>query len=117
MPRGVVPGNSQGGHGALRDHLGLVLCHGGEDVNREPVGLREVHRLELDAAFHKVRDEGHVAGKPVQLGDEERGARPSAPLDGSLKLRPVGSLPTLNFDVRRLKQGVYRPEVGLDDGR
>jgi hypothetical protein len=34
-----------------------MLGDGGEDVNREPVRLREVHGGEFDAALHQVRDE------------------------------------------------------------
>jgi hypothetical protein len=52
---------------ALRDHLGFVLGHGRHDVDGEPVGLRKIDRLELDAGLHQVRDKGHIAGQPVEL--------------------------------------------------
>jgi hypothetical protein len=37
------------------DHLTLVLGNGGEDMDGEPVGLREIHRDELDAGLHQIR--------------------------------------------------------------
>src|SRR5436190_17319306 len=46
------------GLGAVRDRLGLVLGEGGQDVNSQPVRLREIDGLELDARFHQVRNEG-----------------------------------------------------------
>jgi hypothetical protein len=36
------------------DHAGLVLGNGCEDVDGEPVRLREIHGRELDAALHEV---------------------------------------------------------------
>jgi hypothetical protein len=40
-----------------------MLGDRGQDVNGEPVGLREVDRLER--AFHQRRHERNVAGEPV----------------------------------------------------
>src|SRR5829696_243295 len=36
------------------DHLPLMFSNSGEDVNCEPVGLREVHRDEIHPALHQV---------------------------------------------------------------
>ena len=39
----------KGGTSALRNHLGLMLGNGAQDVDCEPVCLREIDRLKLDA--------------------------------------------------------------------
>ena len=51
-----------------------MLGHGGQDVHREPVGLREVYGRELDPALHEVRYERYVAGEAIELRDDESGA-------------------------------------------
>jgi hypothetical protein len=53
------------------DRLRLVLGNGRQDVNRQSVCLREVDGMKLDAAVHQVRDERHVAGEAVELGDDQ----------------------------------------------
>ena len=55
--------------GPVTDGLGLMLGDSREDMHGQPVGLWEVDRDELDAAFHEVRDECDVTGEPVQLRD------------------------------------------------
>jgi hypothetical protein len=47
-----------------------MLCHGGENVNGELVRIRHIDRLELDATFHQVRNEGDVTGKTIQFGND-----------------------------------------------
>jgi hypothetical protein len=47
----AIPG-LQRGLSALRDHLRLVLSHGGEDVNCQLVGMGVINRHELNARFH-----------------------------------------------------------------
>jgi hypothetical protein len=49
----------------------LMLGHSRQNVNRQAVGLGEVHGGELDTGLHQVRDEGHVTDHAVQLGDYE----------------------------------------------
>lgn len=38
-----------------------------ENVNREPIGVRHVRGREIDAAFHQVRNESHVARQAIEL--------------------------------------------------
>jgi len=38
---------------------------------RHTVGLWEIDGFKLDAGFQQVRNEGHVAGEAVELGDNE----------------------------------------------
>jgi hypothetical protein len=57
----------------LRDHHALVLGHGGQDVQRQPGGVRIIDRHELNAGVHHGGDEGHVAGEPVELGHHQLG--------------------------------------------
>ncbi|MFZ1430886.1 MAG: hypothetical protein WAS21_29490 [Geminicoccaceae bacterium] len=83
------PSFSQGGAGTLGNHLALVLGDGGEDVQGKPVGGRHVHGDELDPALHEARDEGDIAGQPVELGDDQRGPLPLAGGDRGMKFGPV----------------------------
>jgi hypothetical protein len=46
--------------GALCNHLAFVLCNGGQDVNGELVGVRIVHRDELDTGVHQRGDESQM---------------------------------------------------------
>ena len=57
----------------LRDHHALRVGHGGQDVQRQPGGVRIIDRHELDAGVHHGGDEGHVAGKSVELGHHQLG--------------------------------------------
>jgi hypothetical protein len=47
----------------------LVLGNDRPDVNPELVRHWHVSRTAIDAAFHKVRDERYVAGKPIEHGE------------------------------------------------
>jgi hypothetical protein len=51
-----------------------VLGYSRQDVDRQPVRLRESHRYEVDPALHQVRHEGDLAGEPIQFGDDQDGA-------------------------------------------
>ena len=75
--------------GPLRYHLPFVLGDGRQDVNGQPVGLGHVTGDEIDAALHQVGDEGHVAGQPIQAGDQQNGAALTALVERSEELRPV----------------------------
>ena len=37
---------------ALRDHLALVLSHGGKDMHRQLIGMGVINGNELNARFH-----------------------------------------------------------------
>ena len=84
--------------GSLADHLALVLGHGRQDVQGQPVGGRHVDCDKLDAALHQAGDERDVAGQPVELGDHQDGALPAAQLQRSAQLRPVGAPAALDLD-------------------
>ena len=107
-------GLGQGGAGALGNHLALVLRHSGEDVQGQPVGARHVHGDEFNTAFHEIGDEGDVAGQPVELGDDQRGALPLTGGNGRVEFGPVGFPPTL--DLGELGEDVTAPgrKVGND---
>ena len=62
--------------GALADHFPLVLSYGGENVDRQLVGMGDINGNKFDAAFHKHGNEGQVTGQAVELGDDK--ALPSA---------------------------------------
>jgi hypothetical protein len=83
-----------------------MLRNGGEDVNREPVRLREVHGYEVHPALHQVGDEGDVAGQPIELGDHQRGVVQPAQRERLRELGPVRSSQPLNInhDVRCYKR-------------
>ena len=75
-----------------------MLGDGGEDVKRQPGGLRHVHRGELCAAVHQVRDERDVAREAVQARDEQHRATLAALTQGGVELRPVRiTAAALNF--------------------
>ena len=84
--------------GALGDHPVLVLGHGRQDVDRQPVGLGEVAGDELDPALHQVRDEGDVAGQPVELGDHQGRLLHPAGGERQGELGPVDTPAALDLD-------------------
>lgn len=47
-------------------------------MQHEPVSLGHVSRDEVDPSFHQAGDEGHAAGQPVQLCNDQGGAVLSA---------------------------------------
>ena len=59
-----------------------------------PVYARKLVR----AFFQQVRNEGHVAGEAVELGDNELGAVDSAECERLFQLGPVGTLAAFDFD-------------------
>lgn len=83
--------------GAFGDHRPLVFGHGGEDVNREPGRFRHIDRPEVHPAFHQVRDERHRAGKPVELGDQQRCLFAAAEIERPAKLGTIR--PLAAFDL------------------
>jgi hypothetical protein len=87
----------QGRLRALGYHLGLMLGDRREDMHREPVRLREVDGRELNARLHQAGHEMDVAGEPIELGDDERGAERTARLEGFGELGPIRPLAALDF--------------------
>ena len=90
-------GGRQGGLGALRDHLALVLVHRREDVDGQLVGVRVVNSHELDAGVRQRGNEGQVAAQPVELGDDELGLVLLAGRERLLQFRPVIALAALDL--------------------
>ena len=91
---------------ALRNHLALMLGDGREDVNGQSVRGRHIDGHEVDAAFHQIRDEGDVAGQPVEPGDNQRGAVLAALVERGLELRPDST--SVNSDRRRAAGPICR---------
>jgi hypothetical protein len=50
-----------------------MLGHRAKDVDRQLIGVRHVYRNEVRSGFHQVRDEGHVPGKSIELGNYQGG--------------------------------------------
>ena len=98
--------------GALRDRLRFVLGHGGQNVNREPVGLRKIHGHKLHPTFHKIGHEGHVAGQPVEFGDDQRGLVQAAELQRLRKLRAIAALAALDLHDLVHKLPVTAIQIG-----
>ena len=57
------------GFGAVADYAAFLLRHRGIDVDREGVGAFAGHEINL--ALHQAADEMNVAGKPVQLRNQQ----------------------------------------------
>ena len=73
---------------ALCDHLAFMLCDGGQDVNRELVGVRIIDGDELNTGVHQRRDESQIARQPIELGDHQLGFLP---------LADPNATPSINF--------------------
>jgi hypothetical protein len=65
------------------------LRNTGQDVNSEPVCLREIDGCEIDTRFHQSRHEMNVSGEPIQFRDDQRRTQHSAGLERFSELRPV----------------------------
>ena len=74
-----------------------MLGHGGEDVDREAVGMGVVGGDEIDPGLHQRCEEGDVSAQAIDLGHQER--RPRAPSKGHCggKLQPVIALSRLDL--------------------
>jgi hypothetical protein len=66
-----------------------MFGNGGQDVNSEPVCLREIDRREIYARLHQSRHEMDIASEPIQLSDYERGTQYAAGLERFSELRAV----------------------------
>ena len=95
---GLVGGQS--GLCPFADPPGFVLSYGRENVDRHAARMGIVDGDELDAGFHQAGREVQVAGKPVELGDDERCALPLRPCDRLRKFRAAGILAALNLRER-----------------
>jgi hypothetical protein len=86
--------------GALGNHLAFMLGHCREDVNCEPVRAQHIHGDRFNIAVHQAGNEMDVAGEPVKLGDDQRGAALPSLCEGRKELRPVILAPALHFHER-----------------
>jgi hypothetical protein len=57
---------------ALANHLGLMFGDRRQDMNCQPIALREVDGGEFDTAFHQARNERDVARQPIKLRNDQR---------------------------------------------
>ena len=101
--------------GALADRLAFVFRDGGKDMEGKAVRLGHIAGGELYAAFHQPGNEMHVAGEPVQLGNDEPRPALTAKGEGGGKLGAV-VLPSA-FYLGELGEG-FAPacEVSSDGG-
>ena len=102
--------------GAVGYDFSLVLGDGSQDVNGEPIRLREIDGDKIYLRLHEVCDEGDVAGQAVELGDYQHGALALALGEGLCQFGPVVSLPGLDLGVftdQLRAVAVYVVENGL----
>jgi hypothetical protein len=105
-------GSGKGSTGPLRNHSGFVLSDRSKDMDREPVRLWEIDRLEFDPGVHEVGYKRNVSGQTVELCDNQGGFVNPAGCQGFGELRSVAT--TAAFDFRELAEGRYAVQVGLD---
>jgi len=92
---------------ALANHPALLLRQSGVEVEHEGVGVGpELGDDEGDALRHEAGDEGHVAGEPIELGDQHRAIGAPCRGQGGGKLRsPVECIRSLaGFHLDELAQ-------------
>jgi hypothetical protein len=89
----------QGRFGSLGYHFPLVLRDGRQNVNCELICMRVVRSQKFDARIDQGGDEGQIAGKPVQLGNDKFGLLLPAGLNGLGKLGAVRPLPGFDFGI------------------
>ena len=64
--------------------------------------MRHVARHKIGSGVHQIGDERDVAGKPVELGDDERGLVTAAGIEGERELGAVVLGAALDFgELRR----------------
>jgi len=86
-----------------------MLGDGCQDMDGEPVRLREIDGRELDARLHQAGDEVNVAREPVELGDDERGATDARRLAAQL-----GSLaPRFSNSQHKSEESMRVPLTGF----
>ena len=73
-----------------------MLSHGGEDMDRQLVGMGVINGNEFDAAFHKRGNEGQVAGQAVELGDDKPCPLLFAGRQSLFQLRTISALAALD---------------------
>jgi hypothetical protein len=94
----ACPGSLQGRLGALADPARLILSHGRENMERQPGSKGLVASQEFDTRIHEIRNEGDVAGQPIQLSNQERPLALPSRLQRLRQLWTVRSLPGLDLD-------------------
>ena len=68
-------------------------------MDGQPVRVGHIHRHKIYLAFHQTRDEMHVTGKPVELGNYEGGAALPTLFQRFGKLRAVVLPAALHFHI------------------
>jgi hypothetical protein len=97
------------------DHAGLVLRDSSQDVNGEPVRLREVHCYKIHPALHRVEDEGDVAGQAIELRDDQGRSVSSTEIESALELGPV--IAPAALDLENLSDDATVTRQVTRDGR
>jgi hypothetical protein len=92
-----------------------MLGNGGQDMHRQLVGVRIVHRDELNTAFHQRGDESQVAAESVKLGDYQLGFLPLAGYQRLLQLGPIVPLTALDLGKLPCQHPAATVEV-IQDG-
>jgi hypothetical protein len=72
---------------------------GGEDMDSKSIGLRKIDGFKLNPGFHKVRNERHVSGKPIKLGNDQNRPVETAGGKGFRKPWAVVSFAAFDLDV------------------
>jgi hypothetical protein len=91
-------GSCESSYRAFGNSAALVLGHNRHDPDRQPVGLRHVGRHEVNAGLLEPEQEMRIAGKTIELGNDQLGAKYPAKLESLVQLRPVGLLAALHLD-------------------
>jgi hypothetical protein len=74
-----------------------MLGNGGQNVDSQPIGLREIDGVKLDTRLHQVRYEGDIAGQPIEFGDNQGRAVQAAETKSFGEPGPITPLAALDF--------------------
>ena len=99
---------------AFADAVPLELGKHGQHLDHHLVRVWIVTTDEIHPALDQAGDEVDVAGKAVELGDQERYAAPATLLDGGLKLGPVVLLSGFDLGILVGQVAAVCFEVALD---
>jgi hypothetical protein len=90
-----------------------VLGNSRKNMNRQAIRLGKADSDEVDAGLHQRRHEVHIAGKTIQLRDDQRRAMQAAQSQRFGELRPVGALAGFDFNDFADKP-IDSAEIGAD---
>lgn len=96
------------------DGLALMLGDGGENADRQGIGLGDITAYEWDLGIPKLKDKCGVTREAIELGDNQGGVDLLGMLDRLCQLWPVVILARLDLDEFS-DQTILRLEVLHDD--